>query len=298
MASAFAGRTLALALIIAWGMANAKTFLRNATSISGTTFADFARSPFVDTLLLVVEVHFAMVTAVVAFPSTVPLKATVLRTLGRLGRALRLRYFFAASIALLVALVAEEHRTAGLSTRFRLLMGLTLMQCTVLVLLRLNETVGADQIIALDAQVIKQEMMSWEPPPADSMPQSPLNHIFRPKFLGVEQVPTATRKVLFVMNHQMGGLEIPLFCEYCHLAHNLFPRALADHMHFYVPGWAQLLRAAGAIDGGLPRAHTGVRAEGVSSCRSDAAQVRERTAPSSCGSGSRSSSSRAEATRY
>lgn len=56
------------------------------------------------------------------------------------------------------------------------------------------------------------------------------------------------KKVLFVCNHQLGGMEIPAICAAIWMQTGIYPRGLADRMHFLIPGWSQLFTIGGALN--------------------------------------------------
>ena len=63
--------------------------------------------------------------------------------------------------------------------------------------------------------------------------------ICQPVFLGMENLPEgpldeATGPLLFVSNHSIMALELPLLLEGLYSRKNIFLRALADHAHFQV----------------------------------------------------------------
>jgi 1-acyl-sn-glycerol-3-phosphate acyltransferase len=77
----------------------------------------------------------------------------------------------------------------------------------------------------------------------------PWQWLTAPQFRGVENVP-ASRPFLLVGNHTlMGVLDVPLLVLGLHERRGVFVRSLADHLHFRVPLWRDLLTRFGAVDG-------------------------------------------------
>lgn len=77
----------------------------------------------------------------------------------------------------------------------------------------------------------------------------PPRRVLSPLFRGLENVPAA-RPLLFVGNHTLYGvLDIAFFWAELYEKKGLFLRGLADHAHFRVPGWRDLLTSLGAVDG-------------------------------------------------
>jgi len=70
-----------------------------------------------------------------------------------------------------------------------------------------------------------------------------------PRFYGLEHIPT-DGPVLLVGNHTIFGfLDMPLMLEEIHRLRGRFVRGLAEHAHFTVPAWRDLLTHAGAVRG-------------------------------------------------
>jgi 1-acyl-sn-glycerol-3-phosphate acyltransferase len=77
----------------------------------------------------------------------------------------------------------------------------------------------------------------------------PWQWLTAPEFHGVDNVPTR-RPFLLVGNHTlMGVLDVPLLVLGLYERRGVFVRSLADHLHFRVPLWRDLLTGFGAIDG-------------------------------------------------
>lgn len=70
-----------------------------------------------------------------------------------------------------------------------------------------------------------------------------------PKFYGLANIPR-DRPVLLAGNHTIEGmLDLPLMVLGLWDEIGLFAHGMADHLHFRIPGWRDLLRAFGAVDG-------------------------------------------------
>jgi 1-acyl-sn-glycerol-3-phosphate acyltransferase len=70
-----------------------------------------------------------------------------------------------------------------------------------------------------------------------------------PRFHGLENVPV-DRPVLLVGNHTlMGLLDAPLMVVGLFELRGVRVRPLGDHVHFRIPGWRDLLRAYGTVEG-------------------------------------------------
>jgi len=78
---------------------------------------------------------------------------------------------------------------------------------------------------------------------------APLRTYFSPKFIGIENLCEDT-PTLFVGNHSIYGLiDVPLLMTELYCQNNMFIHGLADHLHFKIPGWRNLLSAFGAVEG-------------------------------------------------
>jgi 1-acyl-sn-glycerol-3-phosphate acyltransferase len=96
--------------------------------------------------------------------------------------------------------------------------------------------------------------------PSDAVPGSaaiavatallaPWRWLTAPRFEGLEHLP-ADRPVLVAGNHTvMGVLDVPLMLLGLYEQRGIRLRALGDHLHFAIPGWRDLLRLFGTIEG-------------------------------------------------
>jgi 1-acyl-sn-glycerol-3-phosphate acyltransferase len=78
---------------------------------------------------------------------------------------------------------------------------------------------------------------------------APWSWLTAPCFSGLENVPTE-RPVFFAGNHTVFGLlDVPLLVLGLWKRLGIFPRPLGDHLHFRLPGWRDLLRLFGTVEG-------------------------------------------------
>jgi 1-acyl-sn-glycerol-3-phosphate acyltransferase len=78
------------------------------------------------------------------------------------------------------------------------------------------------------------------------------NWITQPFFSGWENVPHASTNpgtLLFVGNHTLYGVDMPLLLCGLYLEKGIFLRGMGEHIHFQIPGWADFMRYYGAVDG-------------------------------------------------
>ena len=77
----------------------------------------------------------------------------------------------------------------------------------------------------------------------------PWRRVCAPRVEGVERIP-AQGPLLFVGNHTLYGiLDAPLIMIEVHERTGHYLRPLADHAHFSMPGWRDLVKVMGAVDG-------------------------------------------------
>jgi 1-acyl-sn-glycerol-3-phosphate acyltransferase len=78
---------------------------------------------------------------------------------------------------------------------------------------------------------------------------APWRWLTAPRFYGLENVP-GDRPAVFVGNHTvMGLLDVPLMLLGLHEHRGVLVRPLGDHVHFAIPGWRDLLRLFGTVEG-------------------------------------------------
>ncbi|MCG8317274.1 MAG: acyltransferase family protein [Pseudomonadales bacterium] len=78
---------------------------------------------------------------------------------------------------------------------------------------------------------------------------APLRFYFSPKFYGLEKLDP-TKPVLLVGNHTIFGvIDIPLLIAEVYKKQGILIRGLADHAHYDIPGWRNLLDMSGGVEG-------------------------------------------------
>ncbi len=77
----------------------------------------------------------------------------------------------------------------------------------------------------------------------------PFEAYFSPRSVGTENIPK-DRPVLFVGNHTIYGVLDPMMIvRSIYQSCGIFPRSLADHMHFNVPLWTPYIKSMGIVEG-------------------------------------------------
>lgn len=72
---------------------------------------------------------------------------------------------------------------------------------------------------------------------------------FRPTFLGTENL-VPNKPAIYVGNHTIYGvLDSPILIDYLFTEHKIAVVSLADHMHFHIPIWKEVVKRVGGVDG-------------------------------------------------
>ncbi|WP_372403195.1 lysophospholipid acyltransferase family protein [Acinetobacter piscicola] len=72
---------------------------------------------------------------------------------------------------------------------------------------------------------------------------------FRPTFLGAENI-NPQKPAMYVGNHTIYGvLDSPILIDYLYNEHKIAIVSLADHMHFHIPIWKEMVKRVGGVDG-------------------------------------------------
>ena len=78
---------------------------------------------------------------------------------------------------------------------------------------------------------------------------APWRALTRPRFFGLEHVPTEG-PVLLVGNHTLYGVfDVPLMWDALIAERGRLLRGMGDHVHFRLPGWSRLAAQMGVVDG-------------------------------------------------
>lgn len=75
------------------------------------------------------------------------------------------------------------------------------------------------------------------------------SYYFRPTFLGAENL-NPQKPAMYVGNHTIYGvLDSPILIDYLFNEHKIAVVSMADHIHFYIPGWKEVVKRVGGVDG-------------------------------------------------
>ncbi|RZG46805.1 1-acyl-sn-glycerol-3-phosphate acyltransferase [Acinetobacter wuhouensis] len=74
-------------------------------------------------------------------------------------------------------------------------------------------------------------------------------YYFRPTFLGAENL-NPQKPAMYVGNHTIYGvLDSPILIDYLFNEHKIAVVSLADHIHFHLPIWKEVVKRVGGVDG-------------------------------------------------
>jgi 1-acyl-sn-glycerol-3-phosphate acyltransferase len=108
---------------------------------------------------------------------------------------------------------------------------------------------GPTRVVEIEQELERNAIAEFKPPSPWMLAPlaAPMEWVLRPDVTGLESVK-ADQPHLFVMNHSLLGIEMPMWLNAVYLSTGVFPRGLADHLHFGLPH-GELLRKLGAVDG-------------------------------------------------
>lgn len=95
------------------------------------------------------------------------------------------------------------------------------------------------------------DILDFRPLPAETLWKlaAPLRAYHRPLFYGLENIDPK-RPSLLVGNHTIFGmLDIPHLGSAIYRERGVLVRSLGDRIHFQIPGWGELLRSMGVVEG-------------------------------------------------
>lgn len=106
-----------------------------------------------------------------------------------------------------------------------------------------------DRVLEIEQEAARHDILKFEPPRKCIMEAvvAPMKSFLSVESSGIERIPDGVPH-LFVSNHSLYGLEMPLFVNHLYQEKGIFPRGLADHFHFAMPN-GPMLRSFGAVDG-------------------------------------------------
>lgn len=96
-----------------------------------------------------------------------------------------------------------------------------------------------------------EKALAFVPPPREQVEDSLglLRWYFSPESLGIENIER-NKPTLFVGNHtRFGLLDVPLIIREIYLKTGIYPRGLADRVHYKVPLWREMLTRGGGVLG-------------------------------------------------
>ncbi|CEM17668.1 unnamed protein product [Vitrella brassicaformis CCMP3155] len=112
-----------------------------------------------------------------------------------------------------------------------------------------------EAVMQMEQLAASRDILEWQPPTFETLAPIlvPYKWLVSPKFYGLDRIPDEkTHRLLFVSNHALWGLEMPLLIEGVYRLKNMFLRGLGDRVHFYLPGHRHLFEMMGAVEGTRP----------------------------------------------
>lgn len=94
------------------------------------------------------------------------------------------------------------------------------------------------------------DINEYTPPTAAQLHRqlAPVRAWFSPRFFGLDDLDLR-RPALLVGNHTLFTMDAPLMLSAIYSRHGTLVRALGDHFHFRIPGWGDLVRKMGGVEG-------------------------------------------------
>eukprot|EP00986_Skeletonema_menzelii_P012895 scaffold7287_cov138-Skeletonema_menzelii.AAC.4 len=106
-----------------------------------------------------------------------------------------------------------------------------------------------DRLLDIEKEVARHDIVDFTPPTKSVMDTllTPYKPFISVESTGLSRVPSNTPH-LFVSNHSLYGIEMPLLLNELYQNRDVFPRGLADHLHFATLN-GPIVRAFGGVDG-------------------------------------------------
>ena len=116
-------------------------------------------------------------------------------------------------------------------------------------------TLGLERFLELELEVQRAQIRTFQPPSKRVLRLllGPLKHLIGVDAVGLEHI-NPELPTLFVANHQLHGLDVPILLYELYESASIFVRGLADHFHCGIPIHSHILRWMGAVDGTRPNA--------------------------------------------
>lgn len=95
------------------------------------------------------------------------------------------------------------------------------------------------------------DIRNYKPPSPERVWQMtmPMRKYFSPVFYGLENIKTGG-PYLFIANHTIHGvLDLPLYAAELYCKKGIYLRGMADHFHYLIPIWRNVLEWMGAVRG-------------------------------------------------
>eukprot|EP00434_Breviolum_minutum_P008923 symbB.v1.2.007862.t5/scaffold448.1/size203282/14 len=123
---------------------------------------------------------------------------------------------------------------------------------------RLFELIRGDYkpFVALEESAQERDLLAFEPPAKGTALLKMMQVLFwpqraftPPQLFGAEELGNEKRRLLFVGNHAILGIDVPLLLYCLYDGFDIWPRPLGEHAWFSVPVIGELMYSIGAVDG-------------------------------------------------
>ena len=85
-----------------------------------------------------------------------------------------------------------------------------------------------EAVLQMEEAAASRDMIEWKPPPKEVLDKLliPYKWLMSPQFYGLDNIPSKGERILFVSNHALLGLEMPLLIEGVYRQKGIFMRGL------------------------------------------------------------------------
>ena len=238
------------------------SFSSFATHISDGCGPSYYCNLLTDTFLIIINIFNIFVLFTHLQPLESPLKIPAIKFKHRVvSQVHNLPFVVASTLSTLLLITscfaAQYLKTLDTTSLIRaIISGYTFaVTCIFVKLSHVMVTLSVDRVLDMEMEVSQKEIIQFKPPSKSVMKAlvAPYKPFFPVETIGMDGIPNVgedgkAQPHLFVSNHSLYGLEMPLVLNELYQQKNIYVRGLADHFHFATPN-GPILKAFGAVDG-------------------------------------------------